>query len=245
MSLLSGIISYGTYTAAGICTQLGTMSGIASQPGQEATSVVMDPELGVWFATTQYDSRLYYGNYDIATGQPTIVGYLSGVVPGINGANGIVIDPDLRLWWVCNDDQSTSGYGTYDASGVPTVSGTQAMTGVPRTAVAIEPGRQRLWWADEPYVYEYDETGVISPTAIPYPAASLWRGAVDSQRSVVVAPSNDRSSYVLYDLASDGTLATIDSLAAGASIAPYANIAVDPAHGLALCANGHMISYCN
>ncbi|MEF2145112.1 MAG: hypothetical protein V3573_06675 [Desulfovibrionaceae bacterium] len=235
----NGEIFYGTYNRAGLCTHLGSVPGIPSGTGITPTDVRLDLDLCCWFCAAQSGNSIYYGTYSPSTGQPTHVGHIDNLVTSTNGLNGLVLDTDLRRWWAGNDNGSMIAYGIYDASGVPTQAGTQTVATSQSQSMMIDIARRHLWSSGAPYVYSYDAAGLLTATTTPY--VDVWRGAIDQDRSVAVAASADRTRYVLYDVAADGGLIELDSLSRSTTLFAFD---VDPNFGLALCSDGHMISYC-
>jgi hypothetical protein len=234
-----GTLYHGTYDRDGMCTQLGSVSGVASASGRAATQVAVDPALCAWWCATQYGDRLYYGAYDPATGEPTIAGYIASGLADSH-TNGLVIDPDARLWIAGGDDGAYAvAYGTYDATGVPTSSGTQAVTASASTAMMIDHGRRLLHIYGAPHVYAYGSSGVLTGTTLTY--ADVFSGVVDHGRSLAVAANADRSAYVLCDIAADGSLTVLDAVDIASPTYP---LGIDPDLGLVVDGIGHMWSYC-
>lgn len=234
-----GNLNYGTYDVDGSCTYNGNVTGIQRQSGQEPTAIVIDQSLSCWFCAAQLNNKLWYGTYSQSTGMPTIGGSIATGITEEGGSHGLVIDTDLRLWWIGNDSGTRIAYGTYNTGGIPTAMGTQTGLATLSNHLTIDQAHRRIWVSNQPYVYAYDASGVLSQTTTPY--TDVFRGAVDYDRSIMVATNPGKSAYVLYGLAPDGGLSVMDSLATADNPTSFA---VDPALGLALCNNGHMLSYC-
>jgi hypothetical protein len=233
-------LRWGTYTKDGVITQAAGGISLPTSSGQAPYGLVVDEERNLWFAAIQYLSQIAYGSYDPVTGEPTLSGVVRTSLPTSYQNLCIAIDPILRLWWVPGEITAGLSYGTYDGgTGLPTPTGTQSLSGV--TAVSgVDYMRRHLWLSNVSTVFEYDEFGVITPTAIPKPAL-IFGAAIDYDRSLMVG--GEQNSYVhLYDLASSGALTEIDSISPTGFT--HGLCAIDSKAGLIFSAGGDVISYC-